>query len=78
MCIIIYLEERDSMNQQQEKEEYIESIKNFNDRELAELQTYYARKTMDYAKSTNGYLFVMYVLAILSILGGIISLASIL
>ena len=60
------------MNAQQEKEEYMATLNNFNDRELSELRTYYARKTMDYCKSSNGYLFVIYVLLILSIIGGLI------
>ena len=64
------------MNQQQEKDDYIASLSQFKDRELAELQTYYARKTMDYAKSSNVYLFVVYIISILSILGGILLAAS--
>jgi len=57
------------MSPKQEKQEYIDSLKNHTDRELFELQTYYARKTMDYSKSINGYLFIMYGLVILSLIG---------
>ena len=64
------------MNAQQEKEEYMATLNNFTDRELVELQTYYARKTMDYCKSTNGYLFVIYILFILSAVGGLIIAAT--
>lgn len=64
------------MNQQQEKDEYIKSLKSFNERELQELQTYFARKTMDYAKSTNYYLFVLFGIAVLSMIVGFIIAAS--
>ena len=60
------------MNAQQEKEEYMVTLNNFTDRELVELQTYYARKTMDYSKSSNGYLFVIYLFLIISVIIGVI------
>jgi len=52
------------------------TLNNFTDRELVELQTYYARKTMDYNKSSNGYMCVIYIFLILSAVGGLIIAAT--
>ena len=60
------------MKVDQEKKEYIESLTNLSDRELLELRAYYDRKTMEYAKSSNAYLFVIYLLSIVSAVASII------
>ena len=50
-----------------EKEGYMESLKNFSDRELLELQTYYARKTSDHAKSISGIVNFCFFLLCISV-----------
>lgn len=54
-----------------EQKEYIESIKGHSDRELQELQTYYARKQYDFLKSINGIVYVYFMLTIIGFLLGL-------
>lgn len=58
-----------------EKEKYISSLKNFSDRELLELQTYYARKTSDNAKSISGIVNFCFFLVCISIAIALIGFA---
>lgn len=56
------------MKPDREKDDYIASLKYFSERELLELQTYYARKTMDDTKSINNKVQFFYILHIIGIL----------
>jgi hypothetical protein len=55
------------MSPEQEKEEYVESLKGHSDRELLEIQTYYARKTYEETKSIDNKLHFFYWLTIISL-----------
>ena len=60
-----------------EQREYISSIEKHTDRELIELQTYYARKQSDYLKSVRSSLNFFYMLTVLTIIGFAIYLYNI-
>ena len=53
-----------AMNQD-DYDNYISSLKSRSDRELLEVQTYYAKKSAEYAKSSNNYHFRIFFLMLL-------------
>lgn len=57
---------------QKEKDGYIESIQNFTDRQLLELNTYHTRKSADYLKSIDRSMTFFLNLTIISLVIGII------
>jgi len=60
------------MTQEQEKKEYLQNIQNHTDRNLLEIRTYYARKTADYARSTNSAVTMIYYMVGFSFVMGIL------
>jgi hypothetical protein len=56
------------MSPEEEKQEYVESLKGHSDRELLEIQTYYARKTYEETRSLDTKLTFFYSLTIISLI----------